>query len=209
MINLKLFTTKYKTYSELSENEKDLNYYNNIFHNEIIWIDGLVINNAKFDAGNKIILFDNKEKNAKQKMNLVGVSYIIQKWEEREDIPDYEEKSNNEEVNEGEENEEESEEESEEENEENKENKENNNKKENKKHIENENENETIKKKIIRVNIVSNESKCMFNKYYQDDNLGFIEFKILENDVIDQNYIYENDVKITIEDLNDFTDNKK
>ena len=59
------------------------------------------------------------------------------------------------------------------------------------------------------MNIVSNESKCMFNKYYQDDNLGFIEFKILENDVIDQNYIYENDVKITIEDLNDFTDKKK
>ena len=65
MINLKFISTKFPTYEELVSNEKDYNYYNNVYHNEIIWIDGLVLNNATIDPTNKHLLFSNLQNNIK------------------------------------------------------------------------------------------------------------------------------------------------
>ena len=49
MISLKFVSTKFSTYEELLSSEKDYNYYNSVYHNEIIWADGLVLNNATID----------------------------------------------------------------------------------------------------------------------------------------------------------------
>ena len=56
----------------------------------------------------------------------------------------------------------------------------------------------------IKVYIYGNRDPCVFNKYYIQNSIGYIYFGIKEN--IEQNFIYENDIKITIEDLEDFNE---
>ena len=78
MINLKFISTRFQTYQELESNEKELNYYNTVYHNEIIWVDGLVLNNASIDPSNRHLIFSNLQSNLKQKLNIVGIVYNVQ-----------------------------------------------------------------------------------------------------------------------------------
>jgi hypothetical protein len=55
MIILKFIITKYKTFNELSSDEKELKYYKDLYKNEIIWLDGLVLNNAYLSKNHKDI----------------------------------------------------------------------------------------------------------------------------------------------------------
>ena len=137
MINLKFISTKYKTYEELASNGKELNYYNTVYHNEIIWVDGLVLNNASIDPSNKHLILSNLQSNVKQKLNIVGIVYNVQHFENDDD---------------GEENAEEKEEEEEEEEEEKEnkdENKENKDKDEEKKEETEEKKEKTEEEKKI------------------------------------------------------------
>ena len=42
----------------------------------------------------------------------------------------------------------------------------------------------------------------LYNKYYENEPFGYIEFD--SNEKVEQDFIYENDIKIIIEDLDDF-----
>ena len=89
MIILKFFITKYKTFKELSSDEKELTYYKDLYKNEIIWIDGLVLNNVYISNNNKDIVFNNNSRGIKNKLNIVGVTYIIKKYEDNVNENEY------------------------------------------------------------------------------------------------------------------------
>ena len=97
MINLKFISTRYKTYEELSANDKDLNFYNTVYHNEIIWVDGLILHNATIDQSNKHLIFSNLQSNVRQKLNIVGIVYNIQRFENDDDSENQEEEESEEE----------------------------------------------------------------------------------------------------------------
>ena len=42
------------------------------------------------------------------------------------------------------------------------------------------------------------------NKYYNEDPIGFFEFKMINNDINGQGFINENNIRITIDDYDDF-----
>ena len=69
---------------------------------------------------------------------------------------------------------------------------------------ENEEEEEKIKTKTnkIKVYIHDNRDECLINKYYDGEAIGYIEFESEQK--IEQDFIYENNIRITIEDLEDF-----
>ena len=206
MINLKFISTRFPTYEDLVSNEKEINYYNTIYHNEIIWVDGLVLNNASIDPSNKHLIFSNLENNLKQKLNIVGIVYNIKRFED-DDIPDNEE--------ENEEEEEEPEEEGGKVQNENKEEiKEIKEKTEEDKAYEKileENKEEVFQEEnqSVRIYIYGNKGNVMVNKCYNDDPIGFFEFKMINSDINGQNFINENDIKITIDDYDDFDKSSK
>ena len=177
MIMLKFIPTKFKTYEELASNENEIKYYQNLYKDEIIWVDGLVLNNAYLSKINKDIYFNNDIKEIKNKMNVIGISYSIKKYEDNENKSNFEEEEDNEEESESQMNK----------TEEHKE-----------KIIDNEDE------KKVKVYIYDNKDPCNFNKYYEQNSVGYISFGIEGNH--EQNFIYEHDIKITIEDLDDFLD---
>ena len=47
----------------------------------------------------------------------------------------------------------------------------------------------------------------MANKYYNEEPIGFFEFKMINTDVNGQSFIDENNIKITIDDYDDFAKN--
>ena len=182
MIDLKLIPTKYKTFNELSSDQKGFQYYKKLYQNEIIWVDGLILNNAYLSNNSKYIFF---KKDLKTKMNLVGITYIIKKYEDN--------------INE-------SEQTSEEENEEKEEiEKEISSDKEELNRNNNKDVNDDEKKDIINENnevkvyLYGNKEYNVFNKYYENNSLGYIIFYLKEKNP--QNFIHEHDIRITIEDL--------
>ena len=206
MINLKFITTRYATYDELANSEKDLNYYNSIYHNEIIWVDGLILNNATIDASNKHLIFNNLQSNVKQKLNIVGIAYTVKRFENADDN-EQEEEEEEEEEEENEENKEKEENEEKKENEENKEKTEEEKKyeeilEENKEEIKNKNQS-------MKIYIYGNTGNVMVNRFYNEEPIGFFEFKMINSDISGQSFINENDIKITIDDFDDFAKNSK
>ena len=208
MIKLKFISTRYKTYEELASNEKDFNYYSSIYHNEIIWVDGLVMHNATIDASNKHLVFSNMQTNIKQKLNLVGIIYTVEHPENND------ESDNEEQEEENEEEEEEEEEKEKEDKEEKKENEEIKEKTEEEKQYEEilkENkENEyKVENQSVKIYIYGNLGNTMINKFYNDEPIGYFEFKMINSNINGQNYIYEHDIKITVDDYDDFIQNSK
>ena len=174
-INLKFIQTKFKTFQDLSSNEKTMKYYKNIYKNEIIWVDGFILNNATISENGKLIF--NKEKNIKNKMNIVGITYTIEQY--------FEENTSESESNSVDNDDEEAEEKSE------------------------SKEKESISEEInkikddkLKIFIYGNSDECLYNKYYEKEPIGFIEFDSEEK--VEQDFIYEKDIKIVIEDLEDF-----
>ena len=200
MINLKFITTRFPTYEELAENEKEFNYYNTIYHNEIIWVDGLVLNNASIDPSNKHLIFSNLENDLKQKLNIVGIVYNIRRFENND------QHENEEENEEEEEEEEEGEKEQNEENEEKKENKGKSDEDKVYEKILKKNKEEIIQEdnQSVKIYIYGNRGNVMTNKYYNEDPIGFFEFKMINNDINGQGFINENNIRITIDDYDDF-----
>jgi len=175
-VMIKFIHTKFKSFKDLSSNEKVLKYYKNIYKNEIIWVDGFVLNNAFISENGKII-FNNQEKKIKNKMNIVGITYNIEQFFE-ENINESETNSINDEDEEEEEKSESKEKESVSE------------------------EKNKLKDNKLKVYIYGNGDQCLYNKYYENESIGCIEFD--SDEKIEQDFIYKNDIKITIEDLEDF-----
>ena len=148
-----------------------MKYYKNLYKNEIIWVDGLMLNNANINVFGTIII-NNKQKNLKNKMNIVGITYNVEQFFENNN-------DESESVSLDEEDEENSE------------------------FKDKESEEQLFKKDYkIKVYIYGNDSQCLTNKYYDNEAIGFIEFETEKN--YEQDFIFENDVRITIEDLEDF-----
>ena len=49
----------------------------------------------------------------------------------------------------------------------------------------------------------------MVNKYYNEEPFGFFEFKMINSDIDGQNFINENNIRITIDDYDDFIKSSK
>ena len=180
MIILKFIPTKYKTFEELSSKEKEFEHYNDLYKNGIIWVDGLILNNSYLSQNNKDIIYNNTEKYKKCRMNVVGITYTVEKYENIND----DNESNSGEENEGEENENESQ---------------MDDLKENKNGEEEKNLNKIDDENKVKVYIYSNKDPCVYNKYYIQESIGYIEFGFEGKN--NQNFIFEHDIKITIEDL--------
>ena len=218
MINLKFFSTTYSTYEELSSSDdKNINYYNNLYNNEIIWVNGLILQNAKLDTDYYEYLIPNKNNEKTNiKMNIIGITYFIHKYEneeeeEEEEDNDIEEKENNNDEN-GNTNGNEGHNESN--NTESKYSETNGEKTEKKteKNEDNENNEEKKKKfknntfeeaKKIKVYIYEKKNRCKYHKYYKENNIGFMEFYV-NSDKIDQNYIFEHDIKIIVDEFGEY-----
>ena len=197
MIVLRFIPTRYKTFSELSAKENELEYYKDLYKNEIIWADGLVLNNACLSKNNKDIFYNNANKDIKNKMNIVGITYTIEKYED----------SNGDcESNSGEDNDNENEEESESQMNKNEEDlKDSKNKNIIDEEDKDKNNEKNYEENKVRVYIYGNRDPCVFNKYYIQESIGYIDFGIDDN--YKQNFIYEHDIKITIEDLEELKEN--
>ena len=216
MISFKFIITKSPTYEDLcSSKDKNLNYYNNLYNSEIIWVNGLILQNAKLDKDftQYLIVNQNNEK-TKQKMNMIGITYSISKYKtESEDNGNNEEKENQEEKNE-ESNGNESNTESYVT--ESKNYSETGDIKDNKNETHNndidaEEQNEiVIKERKIKVYIYEKKNRCKYHKHYIENSIGFMEF-FVNNDKIDQNYIFEHDIKIYVDEFGelDGEDKKK
>ena len=216
MINLRFFSTTCATYDELCSCEnKNINYYNKLYNNEIIWVNGLILQNAKLDKDYCQYLMTNKNNEKTNiKMNIIGITYSVLKYEKEEDEKDdnNEEKENNDEENENSE-----------ENESHTENNvteskysDTNGEKDGKiKKEENlEGKNEKIKKikienvlenKKVKVYIYEKKNRCKYHKYYKENSIGFMEFYV-NSDKIDQNYIFEHNIRIIIDEYGDYYD---
>ena len=189
MIDLKFIPTKYKTFNELLSEQKDFQYYKNLYKNEIIWVDGLILNNANFYQNTKYIFLNNIQKGIKNKMNIIGITYTIKKYEdnmkESETTSEEDEHEEKEEI----------------------ENEVNSNKEElhiNENNIINEEEKKDIinKDNEIKVYIYGNKESNVFNKYFESNYLGYISFYLKEKN--SRYFIHQHDIKITIEDLKEF-----
>jgi flagellar biosynthesis GTPase FlhF len=206
MISLKFISTKYPTYEELLSNEKDFNYYNAVYRNEIIWVDGLVLNNATIDPTNKHLLFSNLQNNIKQKLNIVGITYTVNHNENNDFSENNEDvvEDDGQEEEEEEEKEEEKEEEEKEEEKEEKDEKKDENEEKNAENVENfKSENQSVK-----IYIYGNKNDVMCNKYYSEDPIGYFEFRMFNSDLNGQDYIFEHDIRVTVEDYEDFIKSK-
>ena len=175
-INLKFILTKFKSFEDLSSNEKTMKYYKNMNKNEIIWVDGFILNNANISENGKLN-FNNKEKNIKNKMNIVGITYTIEQY--------FEENASENDSNSGDNDDEEGEEKS-----------------ESKEKDSMSEEMNKIKDNKLKIFIYGNSDECLYNKYYENEPFGYFEFD--SNEKVEQDFIYENDIKIIIEDLDDF-----
>ena len=178
------------------------------FHNEIIWVDGLVMHNATIDASNKHLVFSNMQTNIKQKLNLVGIIYTVEHPENND------ESDNEEQEEENEEEEEEEEEKEKEDKEEKKENEEIKEKTEEEKQYEeilkeNKKNEYKVENQSVKIYIYGNLGNTMINKFYNDEPIGYFEFKMINSNINGQNYIYEHDIKITVDDYDDFIQNSK
>ena len=216
MICLKFFSTTYSTYDELvSSDDKNLNYYNKLYNNEVIWVNGLILQNAELDKDYCQYLSANKKnKKTNIKMNIVGITYSVYKYELDEYDEDYDEKNNNEDDNtngnESESNVTESK------------YSETNGEKEvkntEKDEVTRRNERrDTFRKsqkivledtKKVKVYIYEKKNGCKYHKYYKENSIGFMEFYV-NSDKIDQNYIFEHDIRIIIDEYGDFEDQRK
>ena len=208
MINLKFISTTSPTYEELCKCEdKNINYYNKLYNNEIIWVNGLILQNAKLDSDFCQYLIPNKNNEKTNiKMNIVGITYTVLKYEKEEE----EEEDNNEKVEE----ENEITYENESNNESNmteskysetngeKEGKENEEKLKKEKIKKKEEDNYGEAKKI-KVYIYEKKNRCKYHKYYKENIIGFMEFYV-NNSKVDQNYIFEHDIKIIVDEYGDY-----
>ena len=209
MISFKFIITNSPSYEDLcSSKDKNLNYYNNLYNNEIIWVNGLILQNAKLDKDfpQYLIVNQNNEK-TKQKMNMIGITYSISKYKtESEDNENNEEKENQEEENEdtnGNEGNTESYVT------ESKNYSETGDIKDSKNAKEAEIQNEiVVKEKKIKVNIYEKKNRCKYHKHYIENSIGFMEF-FVNNDKIDQNYIFEHDIKIYVDEFGELDDEDK
>ena len=61
----------------------------------------------------------------------------------------------------------------------------------------------------VKIYIYGNSGNIMANKYYSEKPIGFFEFKMINSDINGQNFINENDIRITVDDYDDFTKNTK
>jgi hypothetical protein len=192
MIKLKFNITKYSNSKELNEDEKGKKNILLNHNNEVIFIDGLFLQNGLIDEKNKTIEISN-QKNKKHKLNIISISYSIIKYNE-------ERLNTKEEI-------EESEESNEEEEEEESNKKDINEEKDEEKNEEKENEKnrikttyfddiESLKIYIEEENIIEEK-----NKYYKNEPFGFIEFKFKNAEISeDENIIKENNIKIVVDD---------
>ena len=216
MICFKFIITNSPTYEDLcSSKDKNLKYYNNLYNNEIIWVNGLILQNAKLDKDftQNLIVNTNKEK-SKQKMNMIGITYSVYKYKiESEDNGSNEEKENQEEENEDTNG-----------NESNTESYVTESKNYSETGDAKDNKNEThnnviskeaetqkevdVKEKKVKVYIYEKKNRCKYHKHYIENSIGFIEF-FVNNDKIDQNYISEHDIKIYVDEYGDFEDEEK
>ena len=73
---------------------------------------------------------------------------------------------------------------------------------ENKEEIKNENQS-------VKIYIYGNTGNVMVNRFYNEEPIGFFEFKMINSDISGQSFINENDIKITIDDYDDFAKNSK
>ena len=203
MISLKFFSTTSPTFNDLcSSKDRNLDFYNKLYNNEIIWVNGLILQNAKLDKDYSQYLIPNKNKEkTNTKMNLVGITYTINKYEEEEEDANNNEKENNEEENEETES-----------NVTESKYSETNGENDEKKEENLEEKKEKIIKKIIikenkkiKVYIYEKKNRCKYHKYYKENSIGFIEFYV-NNDKIDQNYIFEHDIRIIIDEFGDYGD---
>ena len=209
MINLKFFSTTSPTYEELSNaEEKNINYYNRLHNNEIIWVNGLILQNAQLDTEYCQYLIPNKNNEKTSiKMNIIGISYTTHKYENEGDEDDnngkdygdneitnenasrtesYMTESKNSETN-GE-----------------KEEKDKNNEKDGEKIKNVKDIKETLEEaKKIKVYIYEKRNRCKYHKYYKENIIGFMEFYVNSNK-IDQNYIFEHDIRIVVDEYGDY-----
>ena len=170
-IMLKFIYTKFRTYEDLSSNEKVMKNYKNLYKNEIIWVDGFILNNANISE-NGILIVNNEQNNIKNKLNIIGITYNVEQIMEKND-------DESESVSLDEEEEQDSE------------------------YKDKESEELNIQKdNKIKVYIYGSNNQNLINKYYDNEAIGYIEFESDKN--YEQDFIYENGIKITIEDLEDF-----
>ena len=189
MIKLKFNLTKYRNSTELNEDENGKKNIIINHNNEVIFVDGLFLQNAFIDEKNKNIEISN-QKNKKYKLNIIVISYSIIKYKE-------ENLNSKEEI-------EESEELSEDEEDESNKNDINEEKEEEKNKIKNIyfDDIESLKIYINEENIIKEK-----NQYYKNEPFGFIEFKFKNVELNDdENIIKENNIKIVIDDY--FEDSK-
>ena len=189
MIKLKFNLTKYRNSTELNEDENGKKNIIINHNNEVIFVDGLFLQNAFIDEKNKNIEISN-QKNKKYKLNIIVISYSIIKYKE-ENLNSKEEIEESEELSEDEEDE------------------------LNKNDINEEKEEEKNKIKNIyfddieSLKIYINEENIIKekNQYYKNEPFGFIEFKFKNVELNDdENIIKENNIKIVIDDY--FEDSK-
>ena len=67
----------------------------------------------------------------------------------------------------------------------------------------------TLLIKQIKINIYENKKDLIINKYYKEEPIGFFEFRMFNSDLNWQNYFYEHEINVIIEDYDDFLKNKK
>ena len=204
MIYLKYFSTSSSTYKELcSSKDKNLDFYNKLYNNEIIWVNGLILQNAKLDKDYSQYLVPNKNNEKTNiKMNIIGITYTIYKYkDDEEEVNNNEEKEKNEEENEETESNV-TESKYSEVNDENDENLEEKGGKKKEKII----KTPIIEEgKKVKVYIYEKKNRSKYHKYYTENSIGFIEFYI-NNDKIDQNYIFEHDIRIIVDEFGDYED---
>ena len=62
--------------------------------------------------------------------------------------------------------------------------------------------------KKVKVYIYEKRSRSKYHKYYKENSIGFMEFLISSNK-IDQNFIYEHDIKIFVDEFGEYDEPKK
>ena len=207
MINLKFFSTTYSTYEELTSSENNnINYYNNLYNNEIIWVNGLILQNAKLDPDYSQYLIVNKNNEKTNiKMNIIGITYTIHKYENEEDEDDNDIDNNNDEIENTNGNDNHTEIKSNNTESKFSEISETNEIKNDEKKNKNKNNKEFLdeQNRTIKVYIYEKKNRCKYHKYYKENSIGFMEFYV-NNDIIDQNYIFEHDIRIIVDEFGDY-----
>ena len=65
------------------------------------------------------------------------------------------------------------------------------------------------KNQSMKIYIYGNTGNVMVNRFYNEEPIGFFEFKMINSDISGQSFINENDIKITIDDFNKIKKNSK